>query len=67
MPYIEPLPAKREDAELYLRVLRVAARFRNPENGRRHFAHEKVFRPAFVRRLVQLRRALRDGTYTQAP
>lgn len=59
--FVEALPQKREDAEMYLKVLRAAARHRDGKG--RHFCHNSTFRHAFVRRIVQLRKALRDGTY----
>ena len=51
--------AAQEDRALYLSAFRAAARYRNQETGRRHFAHDPTFRAAFVRRIVELRAALR--------
>lgn len=38
---------------------RNAARYRNPETGRRHFAHVMPFRPHFVREMLWMRDELR--------
>lgn len=39
---------------------RLAARYRNPETGRRLFAHDAVFRAAFVRDMLAIRGELRS-------
>lgn len=32
----------------------------NPETGKRHFCHERLFRAAFVRDILAIRRELRN-------
>lgn len=39
---------------------REAACYRNPETGRRHFAHLPEFRPWFVREILTIREELRN-------
>lgn len=43
---------------------RSAAQFRHPSTGRRHFAHDAVYRSAFVRDILAIRRALKDRAAT---
>ena len=38
---------------------RNAARYRNPETGKRHHAHVAQFRPYFVREMLAMRKELR--------
>lgn len=38
---------------------RAAARYRNPQTKRGHFAHLLPYRPHFVREIVEMRRELR--------
>lgn len=38
---------------------RSAARYRNPENGKRHHAHLMPYRPHFVREILAMRAVLR--------
>lgn len=40
-------------------ALRQAARYRHPTTGARHFAHDKVYRAAFVRGILEHRAAIR--------
>ena len=50
------------DDEQYRRqllALRESARYRNPETGRRHYCHDRLYRAAFIRGILQLRAALR--------
>ena len=52
------------DRILYLQVFRTCIRYRNPETGRRHFCHEKLFRVAFLSRVLELKRIVRPkGKY----
>lgn len=53
------LSGEREGMERQLAALRAAARYRNPETGRRHFAHIMPYRPHFVTGILELRRLLR--------
>lgn len=45
--------------ERQLRANRNAARYRNPETGRLHFAHTLPYRPHFVIEMLQMRAELR--------
>lgn len=47
-------------AKQTLRVYRAAARYRNPETGRRHFCHLMPFRPHFVRSIIEIREFLKS-------
>jgi hypothetical protein len=49
-----------EMLERQLSANRSAARYRNLENGRRHFAHVSPFRPHFVREIVLMRQVLKS-------
>ena len=42
-----------------LQANRNAARYRNPETGKRHHAHVAQFRPYFVREIIAMRDELR--------
>ena len=52
--------AAREYAQRTLSAYRTAARYRNPETGKRHFAHYDTFRASFVRSMLSLRSYLRE-------
>jgi hypothetical protein len=49
-----------DDWKLWLGAFRKAARYRNPETGRRHFAHDPTYRKHFVLRILELRRRLKS-------
>lgn len=52
--------------EMLLRQLhanRNAARYRNPENGKRHHAHWMPYRPHFVREILAMRAELKQREY----
>ena len=57
--FVERLPSSESKAIEYLNVLRAAARRQD------HFAHLPLYRHAFVTRILQLRRARRQGLYKQ--
>lgn len=42
-----------------LQANRNAARYRNPETGKRHHAHIDRYRPHFVREMITMRNELR--------
>lgn len=49
--------------EMLLRQLKAnrnAARYRNPETGKRHHAHLAQYRPHFVREILAMRAELRN-------
>lgn len=50
-----------------LHANRVAARMRNPETGRRHFAHTLPYRPFFVREMLAMKEELRKRGATAVP
>lgn len=52
--------ATMEDRRLYLRAFRAAIRYRDQQTGRRHFCHLMPYRPHFLRRVLELRRVLRE-------
>lgn len=47
-----------EMLERQLAANRAAARYRNPETRRRHFAHSMPYRPHFVREIISMRAEL---------
>lgn len=49
-----------EMIERQLQANRNAARYRNPENGRRHHAHLMPFRPHFVLEIMTMRAVLKS-------
>jgi hypothetical protein len=55
--------AARDYAVRTLRAYRSAARFRDGV-GRRHFAHDAVYRRVFVRAMCEIRHYLRRDSYT---
>lgn len=55
---IETPRATAEDRQMYMKVFRAAVRHRSGL-GRRHFCHDPVYRAAFLRRIIELRRAIR--------
>ena len=60
--YSHPYPLEKRPTEMLVRQMqanRNAARYRNPENGKRHHAHVDLFRPYFVRELLAMRAELR--------
>lgn len=46
-------------------ALRKAVRYRNPENGRRHFCHLPEFRSAFISALLERRHELKRRAQQQ--
>lgn len=47
-----------EQAKHNLKMMRLAARYRRPETGRRHFCHDPLFRAAYVKDIFRMRKIL---------
>lgn len=46
---------------------RKAAQYRNPETGKRHHAHFDLFRAAFIRDILAIRKELRERKVKSNP